>query len=201
MAMDGIEGVVDVEHDLSGRARKRSAIKPHHFTRHPDERPGVGQVFHTRDRGLRAQRRPGLGITLESELERRIISQISRVVAILKSAEIIMIRNRMISAKLCRTLPGSRRSVRQDATRPAKSCRRSTSRKSVRPASELIAAPSKLRRMGLPFKGDKAGAAEVDCITVRGPALETGLSGFNNRKIPEFKSLRHPHHTLMNNSG
>ena len=85
MAMDGIEGVVDVEHDLSGRAGKGSAVKPHHLTRHPDERPGVGQVFPTRDSGLRAQRRPGLGITLESKLERRIIPQIIRVVAVLIS--------------------------------------------------------------------------------------------------------------------
>jgi hypothetical protein len=54
---------------------------------------------------------------------------------------------------------------------------------------------------GLPFTGDKAGAAEVDCIMVRGPALATGLSGFDNRKIPEFKSLRYPHHTFMNYPG
>ncbi len=103
--------------------------------------------------------------------------------------------------RLCRTLPGSRRSVRHEATSPARSCRRSTSRKSVRPASELISAPSKLRRMGLPFKGDKAGAATVDCFMVRGPALETGFSDFDNRKIQKSKGLHYPHHFFMNNSG
>jgi len=85
VAVDGIEGVVDVEYDLSGRAGKGSAIKPHHLMSHPDQGPGVGQVFHTRDRGLRAQRRPGLGTPLESELERRVIPQIIRVIAILIS--------------------------------------------------------------------------------------------------------------------
>ena len=65
----------------------------------------------------------------------------------------------------------------------------------------LISAPSKLSRMGLPFKDDKAGVVEVDWIMVRGPALKTGISGFDNQKIPEFIGLRYPHHTFMNNSG
>jgi len=36
---------------------------------------------------------------------------------------------------------------------------------------------------------------------VRGPALETGIFGVDNRKVTAFKILRHPHHTFMNNSG
>lgn len=40
--------------------------------------------------------------------------------------------------------------------------RRSISCRSDRLASELICAPSRLRMTGVPFKGDKAGAAEVD---------------------------------------
>lgn len=52
---------------------------------HPDERPGIGQVLHSRDCRLRAQRRSGLGITLASELECRIIPQIIRIVAVLIS--------------------------------------------------------------------------------------------------------------------
>ena len=51
--------------------------------RHPDERACVGEVFHARDRGLRAQRRPGLRAALERELEAGIIAQIGRVVAVL----------------------------------------------------------------------------------------------------------------------
>jgi hypothetical protein len=55
--------------------------------------------------------------------------------------------------------------------------------------------------MGLPFKGDKAGAATVNCFMVRGPALETGLSGFDNRKIMESKGLHYPQHFFINNLG
>lgn len=116
-------------------------------------------------------------------------------------AAIIMIRTRMMSSRLCRTLPGARGSGRHFATRPARSVRRSTSRRSDKPASELISAPSKLRRTGLPFKGDQAGATEVDCVMVRGPGLEIGNLGRYNQKIPAFKTLRHPHRTLMNYSG
>ena len=86
VTMNGIKGVVDIQHDLSGRVCKRGAIEPHHLMRHPEERPPVSQVFHTRDRGLRAQRGPGLGIPLESELERRIIAQISGIVAVFISS-------------------------------------------------------------------------------------------------------------------
>jgi len=46
----------------------------------------------------------------------------------------------------------------------------------------LISAPSKLNRIGLPFKDDKAGVVEADWIMVRGPALETGILGRDNRK-------------------
>ena len=50
---------------------------------------------------------------------------------------------------------------------PTKSWRRSTSRRSVRPASELISAPSKLRRIGLPFTGDKGRREAVNISMVR----------------------------------
>ena len=83
-------------------------------------------------------------------------------------AAIIMIRNRMISSRLCRTLSGARRSVRHFATRPARPARRATWRKSVGPASKLISVPSKSSRTGLPFKDDKRAAATVDCITMGG---------------------------------
>src|SRR6056297_426960 len=46
MTVSGIEGVVDVEHDLSGRAGKGRAIKSDHLMRHPNERPRVAQVLH-----------------------------------------------------------------------------------------------------------------------------------------------------------
>lgn len=82
VAMDGIEGVVDIQHDPLRRARKRRAEEANHFMSHPEQRPQVGQIFHPRDRGLGAQRRPGLGIMLEGELEGRIIVQITRIVAI-----------------------------------------------------------------------------------------------------------------------
>ncbi|MGR3462881.1 MAG: hypothetical protein ACU0C8_14050, partial [Roseovarius sp.] len=62
-------------------------------------------------------------------------------------------------------------------------------------------APSNLSMTGLPFTGDKAGFWEVDWNMMRGPALETGVFGFDNRKIPASKSLRYPHHIIMNNPG
>jgi hypothetical protein len=65
----------------------------------------------------------------------------------------------------------------------------------------LISAPSKFNRIGLPFKDNKAGAAEVDWIMVRGPALETGSLGRDNQKITTFKYLRHTHHIFMNYCG
>jgi len=58
-----------------------------------------------------------------------------------------------------------------------------------------------LSMTGLPFTGDKTGFWEVDCIMVRVPALETGAFGVDNRKIQEFKSLRYPHHIVMNYPG
>ncbi len=46
----------------------------------------------------------------------------------------------------------------------------------------------KMRRTGLLFKDDKAGATDVDYIMVRGRSLETGNFGRDNRKIPAFES-------------
>lgn len=114
-----------------------------HFFETSPQIARVGQIFHPRDRRLRAQRRPGVRITLTRKLERRIIAQIIRVVAVLITRGDHRIRNRMMSSRLCCTLPGSRGSVRQDDRSPAKLNRRSISRRSVRPASELISAPSK----------------------------------------------------------
>lgn len=83
VTMSGVKGVVHVEYDLAWRTSKGRAIEPHHLMRHPDQPARVGQILHPRDRGLRAQCRTGLGITLERKLERRIIAQIIRVVAVL----------------------------------------------------------------------------------------------------------------------
>lgn len=47
---------------------------------------GVGQVFHPRDRGLRAQRGPGFGTLLQSELEAWVVAQIGCIVAIFISS-------------------------------------------------------------------------------------------------------------------
>jgi hypothetical protein len=58
-----------------------------------------------------------------------------------------------------------------------------------------------MKRKGVPFTDDKAGFGGADFIMARGSALETGVFGFDNRNIPEFRMLRHPHHTLMNNPG
>lgn len=64
MTVRDIESVIDIQHDLLGRASKGSAVKSDHLMRHPGEHPCVGRVLHSRDRGLRAQRRPCLGIRL-----------------------------------------------------------------------------------------------------------------------------------------
>ena len=85
MAMHRIEGIVDVEHDLTGRTRKGLAVEPDHLLAHPDQGACIGQVFHARDRGLRTQGCPGFGITLQRELEAGVMTQDGRVVAVLIS--------------------------------------------------------------------------------------------------------------------
>jgi len=50
--VDRIEGVVDIQNDLSWCPYKGLAVKTDHSPGHPDQVTRLGQVLHPRDRGL-----------------------------------------------------------------------------------------------------------------------------------------------------
>ncbi len=81
-AVDGIEGVVDGEHDAMRHLPEAAAVEPHHGARHPQQRPHVRQVLEPRDGRLRAER-VAVGRTIQRELEDRIVPQAVGVVAVL----------------------------------------------------------------------------------------------------------------------
>lgn len=81
-AMDGVEGIVDVEGDPLRDLRERGAVEPDHGAAHLQQHPPVGQVLEPADGGLRAEvalaRQP-----LERHLEHRVGTQRVRVDAVL----------------------------------------------------------------------------------------------------------------------
>ena len=81
-AVDGIEGVVDVEHDAAGHLPEAGAVQPDHGAGHPQQGAHIRQVLQPRDGRLRAERR-ALGQRVEGELEDRVVPQAVGVVAIL----------------------------------------------------------------------------------------------------------------------
>jgi len=54
-AMDGVEGVVDVERDAARHLAEAVAIMIDHRTPHAQQGAGIGQILQPRDGGLRAQ--------------------------------------------------------------------------------------------------------------------------------------------------
>jgi len=82
MAVDGVESVVDIEHDALGHLRKGAAVQVDQRPAHPQQRADLDGVLHTRDRGLRAQRRLGRQV-FQRHLERGIEPQARGIVAVL----------------------------------------------------------------------------------------------------------------------
>ena len=81
-AMHRVERVVDIERDAFGNLPEGLAIKVDHGAAHAQQRAGVGEVFQSRDRRLRAQ----LAIRrrqIERHLEHGIAAQGIGVVAVL----------------------------------------------------------------------------------------------------------------------
>ena len=80
--MDGIERVVDVEHDPLGHLMERAAIQIHHGARHPQQGPRIRQILQPGNRRLRTQFPVGRR-QIERHLEHRIAPQAGGIVAIL----------------------------------------------------------------------------------------------------------------------
>ena len=162
MTINCVKSVVDIQHYLLGRTGKRGAIEPHHLIRHPDERPRIGQVFHTRNRGLGVQRGPSLGIPLESELERRSIAQISGIIAVCISIRDhhdpepeVVFRAVLHLGWLTRI-----REELCDKTRQIDLAFDHPQERQTVTGANICAV--KLSRMGLLFKDDKAGVVGLD---------------------------------------
>ena len=80
--MDGVEGVVDVEHDAARHLAEAGAVQPDHGAGHAQQGAHVRQVLEPRDGRLRAER-GAVGQPLERELEDRVVPQAVGVVAVL----------------------------------------------------------------------------------------------------------------------
>ncbi len=82
IAMNSIEGVVDVEHDAPRHLPEAGAVEPDHGPRHAQQGPCPGQVLQARDSRLRAER-VATRQTVQSQLEGRVMAQAVGVVAVL----------------------------------------------------------------------------------------------------------------------
>ena len=80
-AVNRVERVVEVERDPLGNLAERRAIEIDHGAAHPQQRAGVGQVFQSGDRRLRAQLALGRR-RIHCHLERRVAAKTRGVVAV-----------------------------------------------------------------------------------------------------------------------
>jgi hypothetical protein len=81
-AVDGVEGIVDVQHDALGHLPEGGAVRLNHGPTHADQGADVGQVLQARQRRLRAKIGPA-GQACQGNLEDRIAAQGAGVVGIL----------------------------------------------------------------------------------------------------------------------
>ena len=81
-AVNGIEGVVDVEHDLLRHLSERGAVQIDHRASHAQQRARIGHILQARERGLRGEMAIRWQHILR-HLEDRVGAQAGGVVAIL----------------------------------------------------------------------------------------------------------------------
>jgi hypothetical protein len=81
-AMDGVEGVIDVERDAARHLAEARAVERHHGARHADERARPRCVFQSRQRRLGAQR-GRVGQAPVGQFEQRVVAQAVGIVAVL----------------------------------------------------------------------------------------------------------------------
>jgi hypothetical protein len=82
LAMDGVEGVVDIQHDTPWHLPEAAAVEPDHGPRHAQQGPCPRQVLQARDGRLRAERVTTRQM-IQRQLEDRVMAQAVGVVAVL----------------------------------------------------------------------------------------------------------------------
>jgi hypothetical protein len=81
-AVNGIEGVVHVQHDAAWHLAETGAVQPDHGPGHAQQRPWSRQVLEARDGRLRAER-GAIREVAEGQLEHRVVPQAVGIVAVL----------------------------------------------------------------------------------------------------------------------
>ncbi len=83
LAVDGIDGIVDVEHDARRYGPIAGAVEIHELAGRFDGLAQTGRVLQARHRRLRAERLTGLGQSTAGQLEGGIVAQRAEIVGVL----------------------------------------------------------------------------------------------------------------------